>query len=76
MRLFAKIDGLTNTRFDRAAYLTPPFDLQIAGSPSTVGPAVRRSASEVGDVIRRPASAASDVIRRSASGTTSTLKRG
>ncbi len=58
MRLFAKIDGATNNRFDRAAYLTPPFDLNIEGSPSSPGTPVTGSDSESSDTIPRVPTAA------------------
>jgi hypothetical protein len=73
MRLFGKIDGKID-RFDRAGWLTMPFDLAfsmrftapavIRRAPSTVTSPIRRAASESITVIRRAPSSAPTVIRR------------
>jgi hypothetical protein len=75
MRLFGKITGAVD-RYDRADWLTPPFDLAfsttfatptvIRRAPSTAFTAIRRSPSESTTAIRRPPSSASTVIRRAA----------
>jgi len=56
VRLFAKIDGVSNNRFDRAMWLTPPFDLFYgpAQSVSVSGDAATdiRISSTITDGIR------------------------
>ena len=77
MRLFGKIDGKTNTRFDRAVYLTPPYDLSLAIQyPNQPGGGARREASSITDPIRRSASELAGVLQRADSEVATTLKRG
>jgi hypothetical protein len=74
MRLFGRLDG-TIDRYDRADWLTPPFDLAFSTrfvTPSVIrreqtadGTPLRRAPASSG-TIRRPASPSSVAVRRAA----------
>ena len=74
MRLFGTITGEVD-RFDRADWMTPPFDLAWRASVTVSATVIRRAPTAASGTMRRGASAASDVLRRSATATSDKIRR-
>ena len=63
MRLFGETDGLLD-RFDRAEWMTPPFDLSLLGTAITPSTSVRRAPTTVATPLRSAPTEAATFIRR------------
>jgi len=64
MRLMHAPDGTVN-RFDRALWLTLPFDMAMAGPATVAGPTViRRASHAAADPLRRGSGSDATAVRR------------
>ena len=74
MRLVHAPDGSID-RYDRALWLTVPFDMAFEPPAVTASPTIRRGPSVAGSGVRRGSSGAGSTIRRTSAGDTE-IRRG